>query len=101
MAMRKNWCMEEGYFVCGVVDDLPLAFLIDTGSNVSILNRSILDRLSPEAYQSIQPTNKKLLSVTGEVTPFLGETVLNLEIGSHDLQLKVLFADIENEGILG
>ena len=68
--MRHNWCIEEGYFVYGTVDDLPLTFLIDTGSNVSFLNRSIFDRLSPEVRQTVQPTNKKLLTVTGEVTPF-------------------------------
>ena len=80
--MQHNWCIEEGYFVYGTVDDLPLTFLIDTGSNVSMLNRSIFDRLSPEVRQTVQPTNKKLLTVTGEVTPILGRAVLNLEIGS-------------------
>ena len=39
--------------------------------------------------------------MTGEVTPFLGRAVLNLEIGSQNLQMNVLFADIENEGIIG
>ena len=99
--MRHNWCIEEGYFVYGTVDDLPLTFLIDTGSNVSILNRSIFDRLSPEVRQTVQPTNKKLLTVTGEVTPFLGRAVLNIEIGSQSLQMNVLFADIEKKGIIG
>ena len=99
--MRHNWCIEEGYFVCAKVENLPLTFLIDTGSNVSILNKHILNQLSSEVHQSVQPTKTKLLSVTGEVTPFLGKAVLNIEIGSQTLTQKFLFADIENEGILG
>ena len=80
--MRHNWCIEEGYFVCAKVENLPLTFLIDTGSNVSILNKNVLNQFSSEVRQTVQPTKTKLLSVTGEITPFLRKAVLNIEIGS-------------------
>ena len=101
IAMRHNWCTEEGYFVCAKVETLPLSFLMETGWNVSILNKHVLNQLSSEVCQSVQPTKTKLLSVTGEITPFLGKAVLNIEIGFQTLTQKFLFADIENEGILG
>ena len=99
--MRHNWCIEEGYFVCAKVENVPLTFLVDTGSNVSILNRSVYEKLSAEARNLVQSTNKKLMTVTGETTPFIGRAVLNLEIGAQSLPINILFADIENEGILG
>ena len=99
--MRHNWCIEEGYFVCAKVENVPLTFLVDTGSNVSILNRSVYEQLSAEARNLVQSTNKKLLTVTGETTPLIGQAVLNLEIGAQSLSINILFADIENEGILG
>ena len=71
--MRHNWCIEEGYFVCAKVENVPLTFLVDTGSNVSILNRSVYEQLSAEARNLVQSTNKKLLTVTGETTPFIGQ----------------------------
>ena len=82
------------------MDNLPLFFLIATGSNISILNKHVLNQLSSEVHQSVQPTRTKL-SVTREITPFLGKAVVNIEIGSQTLTQKFLFADIENEGILG
>ena len=99
--MRHNWCIEEGYFVCAKVENVPLTFLVDTGSNVSILNRNVYEQLSAEARNLVQSTNKKLLTVTGETTPFIGQAVLNLEIGAQSLPINILFADIENDGILG
>ena len=99
--MRHNWCIEKGYFVCAKVENVPLTFLVDTGSNVSILNRSVYEKLSAEARNLVQSTNKKLLTVTGETTPFIGQAVLNLEIGAQSLPIDIHFADIENEGILG
>ena len=66
-----------------------------------ILNKNVLDQFSSEVHQTVQPNKTKLLSVTGEITPFLGKAVLNIEIGSQTLIQKFLFADIENKGILG
>lgn len=99
--MRQNWCIEEGYFVCARVESIPVTFLVDTGSNVTILKKELLEQFPPDICQNVKPTNLKLLSVTGEVTPFLGEVTLGLEIGSQKVQQKILFADIKNDGILG
>ena len=89
--MRHNWCIEEGYFVCAKVENVPLTFLVDTGSNVSILNRSVYEKLSAEARNLVQSTNKKLLTVTGETTPFIGQAVLNLDpLLAHGLHLSLL-----------
>ena len=99
--MRQNWSIDEGYFVCTKVEGIPITFLIDTGSNVSILSKGLVDQFPPEFHKEIQPTKTKLLSVTGEVTPFLGKTTVTVEIGSQRVQQNVLIASIENDGILG
>ena len=83
--MRRNWCLEVGYFVCVYIKDLPFTFLIDTGSNVSILSTAMVDKLSTAFHQSIQPTNTKLLTVTGEMTPFLGKSNIHMKIGSQNI----------------
>ena len=99
--MRRNWSIEEGYFVCTKVNNIPVTFLIDTGSNVSILSKDLVDQFPPDFHEEIQPTKTKLLSVTGEISPFLGKTTVTVEIGSQNVQQNVLIASIENEGILG
>ena len=84
--MRSNWCLEEGYFVCITIKNLPVLFLIDTGSNVTILGEHLFDQL---------------LRGTGKITPFLGKANFELGIGNQHLRHTLLIADIENVGILG
>lgn len=99
--MRRNWCIEEGYFVCITIRDLPITFLIDTGSNVTILSKNFIDKLPRDITSSVKHTNTKMLTVTGEINPFLGKTELELGIGKQTLKHTLLIADIENDGILG
>ena len=75
--------------------------MIDTGSNITILSKSFLEKLPPDVASSVRPTKTKMLSVTGEVTPFQGKTELELCIGNQKLKHTLLVADIENDGILG
>ena len=99
--MRRNWCIEEGYFVCIVIKNVHVTFLVDTGSNVTILSNDLIEKLPSDISSSVKPTDTQMLTVTGEVTPFLGKTDLEFEIGTQKLTHQFLIADIENDGILG
>ena len=59
-----------------------------------IIRKDLAKQLSKEVCETIQPTSTKLVTVTGEVTPFYGKTVLNTEIGKQNLQHKVLLAEL-------
>ena len=47
--MRRNWCLEEGFFVCITIKNLPVTILIDSVSNITILSKSFLEKLPPES----------------------------------------------------
>ena len=51
--------MEEGYFVSVTIENVPVTYLIDTGSNVTILSRSLMERMPAHISSSVRPTNKK------------------------------------------
>ena len=78
-----------------------MLFWIDTGSSVTILGKHLLDQLPRDITSSIEHTKTKMLTVTGEVTPFLGKADFELGIGNQHLTHTLLIADIENDGILG
>ena len=99
--MSRNWCIKEGHFVCVTIQNLPVTFLIDTGSNITILSRTLMERLPPDVTSSVQATKTKMLTVTREATPFLGKTEQELSIEKQKIKHTLLVADIENEGILG
>ena len=65
--------MEEGYFVPARIGNLPLTFLIDTGSNATILRHGLLDSLPQEHLPSLTPVNIQLVTATGHCSPFYGK----------------------------
>ena len=93
--------MKEGYFIPALVANTPLTFLVDTGSNVTILRRDLLDSWPQQQQPSIIPVNTQLITATGECSPFHGKAVIDITIGSQTLKQEILFADIKNDGILG
>ena len=86
--------MEEGYFVPAIVAGMPLTFLVDTGSNVSILRKDLLDVWPQELFPSLTPVNIQLITATGECSPFYGKANVKFIIGSQTLSHEILFADI-------
>ena len=93
--------MEEGYFVPACVGNMPLTFLVDTGSNVTVLCRDLLDSWPQEHLPSLIPVNTQLVTATGECSPFYGEVEVEISLGNQKLKHQILFADIKNDGILG
>lgn len=76
---------------------LPL--LVDTGANVTILSNAFITNLEPDI--SVTPVEIDLVTATGEKKPFNGEYMVNIQLGSHVFEHKVLVADIKDKGILG
>ena len=93
--------MEEGYFVSACVGNMLLTFLVDTGSNVTILCRDFLDSWPQEHLPSLIPVNIQLLTATGECSLFYGKAEVEISLGNQKLKHQILFADIRNDGILG
>ena len=93
--------MEEGYFVPACIENMPLTFLVDTGSNVTILRRYLLDNWLQEHLPSLIPVNTQLVTATGECSPFYGKAEVEISLGNQKLKHQFLFADIKNDGILG
>ena len=93
--------MEEEYFVPACVGNMPLTFLVDTGSNVTILCRDLLDSWPQEHLPTLIPVNTQLVTATGECSPFYGKAEVEISLGNQKLKHQILFADIKNDGILG
>ena len=93
--------MEDGYFVSAIVANMPLTFLVDTGSNVTILRKDLLDFWRQEHFPNLTPVNIQLITATGECSPFHGKAKIEFSLGNQSLSHEILFADIKNDGVLG
>ncbi|MCG7874761.1 MAG: retropepsin-like aspartic protease, partial [Candidatus Thiodiazotropha endolucinida] len=87
--------------MAGRIFDSSLALLVDTGSCCTILSKTMLERLPQQIQPDLTPVNLHLVTATGEISPFLGKTEVEISIGSQKLLHDVLFADVKNDGILG
>ena len=67
--------MEEGYFVPAIVANMSLTFLVDTGSNVSILCKDLLDVWPQEHFPNLTPVNIQLVTATGRGARWLSGRV--------------------------
>ncbi|CAC5386872.1 unnamed protein product [Mytilus coruscus] len=91
----------EGLFVRAKINDKYLAFLVDTGANVTILSKKFIDEINPSLLPKINPVNINLITATGDSAPFIGQVDVEICLGDHIYYHNVLVADISNEGIIG
>jgi hypothetical protein len=77
----------------------PVSFLIDTCSNVSILNKSVFDKLNLNV--PLEKVNLNMLTATGDIAPFYGKITAEISLEKQVFNHDILLADIKNDGILG
>ena len=97
----NNLGSEHGYFLSTKLDDNWIAMLVDSGANVSILSKQTIENLPYFIKPKLEPVNTSLISLTGESTPFLGKTEVEICIGNQKVKHTFLIADIKQDGILG
>lgn len=69
--------------------------LVDTGSSATLVKPEVLDNNT-----TVLPTSCKLLTVTGERAPMVGETSVTLKVGRETVYFPVWVAELE-DSILG
>ena len=78
-----------------------LAMLVDTGSDVTILQKQLYDKYFANADVNPDPVRSTLITVTGESANFYGKVAVDFKIGDCDFTHVVYLADIKSDGILG
>jgi predicted aspartyl protease len=99
--INETWANNEGLFVKAKLQNKCLAFLIDTGANVTILSKQFIENIQPSLLSQVNPVNVHLVTATGETSPFIGQINVQISLGKKFYQHNVFIADISNEGILG
>ena len=93
--------IDEGLFVKGKIDEVPVSLLIDSGAAVTIIGPQVFERMHPSKKGMLRPTKWRVKAVNGESLPVRGQIELQLTTNNHKLPLTALLADIHEDGILG
>lgn len=83
------------------VEAVNVTFLVDTGSNITILNPTVVEKISAQRRPTLEKVVNRMILADGSSKPFHGKGTFHLEVEGKQVQQEAWIADIELEGILG
>ena len=79
-----------------LVNNLPIKFIVDTGSPVTLKSKTKINRIT-----TIRPVSEDYQDVNDNRINFEGKTLANIEIDSKSKQLEILITTIQTHPLLG
>ena len=90
-----------GLYISSKVEGVDVRFLVDTGSNITILSPAVIERISAPRRPVLEDVEYCMFMANGSAKPFCGKGTFELEIEGRRVLQEVWVADIGLEGILG
>ena len=78
-----------------------MRFLVDTGSNITLLSPAVVAKIGPDRQPSLESVENHMILTDGSAKPFRGRGTFELEMNRKRIRQEIWIADIELEGILG
>ena len=89
-----------GLYVSSKVDGVGVRFLVDTGSNITLLSPAVVAKIDPDRQPSLESVENHMILTDGSAKPFRGRGTFELEMNGKRIRQEIWIADIELEGIL-
>ena len=80
---------------------MDVFFLVDTGTNVTIIKPSVLDRIAASERPSLETVDTNVFLADGSYLPFIGRGCFSISLGKEEVLHDVWVAEIEVDGIIG
>jgi len=96
-------CSTADYHLHGAVNEVAAKFLVDTGAAVSLLNKSVWDKISRDGGLQLETgITQKLVGVQGSPLELCGTTQVEMTLSGESFNMVLLVADsITTDVILG
>ncbi|GBM87336.1 hypothetical protein AVEN_133987-1 [Araneus ventricosus] len=89
----------NGKYLKGSICDIPCLFLVDTGTNITLLRADLAHKVKERLIYTAP--NLTLKTATGEKAKIQGKLDASIECGSRKFKHRVYIADITDSCILG
>ncbi|GBO07923.1 hypothetical protein AVEN_251878-1 [Araneus ventricosus] len=89
----------NGLYLKGSICDIPCLFLVDTGTNITLLRADLAHKVKERLIYTAP--NLTIKTATGEKAKIQGKLDASIECGSRKFQHRVYAADITDSCILG
>lgn len=88
------WLNGDGLCIRSYVQGIPIALLVDTGANISIISVGFFRNMPESVKLEMNSVNIAMLTARGEVSPFFGKGKFGLKLGEMDFCHEMWLADI-------
>ena len=92
--------MPDGVYIRGSVQGYPILFTTDTGASKTIVSTRMYDAMRLEDQPALTKATK-LIGASGSAINIKGKATFSLQIGSVNLQVEAIVAEIDDDGLLG
>ncbi|KAJ8390794.1 hypothetical protein AAFF_G00099260 [Aldrovandia affinis] len=86
----------DSCYVPVTIEGVPCSALVDTGSTVTLVRPDVVPGGTP-----VEPTAVQLRTVTGELAPLVGKSMLSVTVGGRAVRHPVWIAAVQEPCILG
>ncbi|KAJ8358231.1 hypothetical protein AAFF_G00021430 [Aldrovandia affinis] len=86
----------DSCYVPVTIEGVPCSALVDTGSTVTLVRPDVVPGGTP-----VEPTAVQLRTVTGELAPLVGKSMLTVSVGGRAVRHPVWIAAVQEPCILG
>ena len=87
-------------YIRGSVQGYPLLLTTDTGASKTIISNKVYESMKPEDRPNLVKTSK-LVGAGGVSIKERGKGTFNLKLGSVELEIEAIVAEIDDDGLLG
>ena len=94
----------SGWYLTGKVAGQVIDWIVDTGSEVTILRSSLYRKLrecDPTEVGELKTTSTRLLAANGDPITVLGAAEIVCEVSNTGIPINVIVADIGTDGLIG
>lgn len=92
---------QNGLYVTGTLEGVPVKFLVDTGASVTIISPEVYKRLPMQRRLGLQEESLEMSVADGRPLVFYGSCCWQLEIGGVEVKHEIWVANIDTDGLLG
>ena len=78
--LRVNSTTENGLFVKGTIGGVQTNFLVDTGSNITIVTPEVYQMIPESARPDLKEVVSTMLLADGRLLPFTGKADMQLQL---------------------
>ena len=98
---EKSKGIPDGLYIHGAVNDKDVLFVLDTGGPVSLLSKSIYDKLKEESKPKLEAVTARLSTASGKPLACYGKATFSLKMGMLEGEISMIVADITDDVLLG